>query len=505
MALKSVMINDIIAEHKARISNLKKYYPFFVLSETSFANYKDGKYAHLDMGYITLATLRFLINENNFHEKYITYEEYEKFAFELLGRDFEIKETSEEMKPLIQYIFDKIKNDGRSFEYRFYDPENHETRIARVKLVESKIEDGKVYYTITPEAIEFYLDTKEIKDESKINVSQLLLKKMIDSNNFRGGIDVVKRINNQVEKLKARKIYVERLLAVDVFEGVKEYESYMDQTAKWFTEEQKLFAKNRKLLDEALTKASKEGAATLKEINILEDELKQTIKSHSNLIAETMELAKVSDDIIQKGKLRRLRDIFDFESAFGDILHADAPSKLSHIMMPFFQPKLMKSFAAYQIDNMLALKAGAEETGEKIEKTVVDFDFKYEDEILDEQIEKNFGRLFYELLDQLDKWKTITLREFSGVLEIKYGPEVFSNRDLYAFFAHLALKDSYILKDTIANPDTILEKMVVNAMSPADIERFDYMEITIKKDATEEVALSENSFITEMIFERNER
>lgn len=60
MALKYVMINDIIEEHNARMQNLRKYYPFFVLAETTFAQYKEGRYAQLDMGYITMAVLRFL-------------------------------------------------------------------------------------------------------------------------------------------------------------------------------------------------------------------------------------------------------------------------------------------------------------------------------------------------------------------------------------------------------------------------------------------------------------
>ena len=42
MALKYVMINDIIEEHNARMQNLRKYYPFFVLAETTFAQYKEG-------------------------------------------------------------------------------------------------------------------------------------------------------------------------------------------------------------------------------------------------------------------------------------------------------------------------------------------------------------------------------------------------------------------------------------------------------------------------------
>lgn len=106
---------------------------------------------------------------------------------------------------MIAYIFDKIKNDGRAFEFHFYDPEVHENKVARVKLIDSHITQGTVYYTITAEGIEFYLDTKEIKDESKINVSQLLLEKMINANNFKGGIDVVRRINSQVISLIEQK------------------------------------------------------------------------------------------------------------------------------------------------------------------------------------------------------------------------------------------------------------------------------------------------------------
>lgn len=79
MALKYVMINDIIEEHNARMQNLRKYYPFFVLAETTFAQYKEGRYAQLDMGYITMAILRFFIQENSFNEREVSYDEYEEF------------------------------------------------------------------------------------------------------------------------------------------------------------------------------------------------------------------------------------------------------------------------------------------------------------------------------------------------------------------------------------------------------------------------------------------
>lgn len=532
MALKHVMINDIIAEHSARMQNLKKYYPFFVLNETTFSQYKDGKYGFLDMGYITMASLRFLINENNFHEKDITYEEYESFMAELLRRDFLLEEPAEEEKQLILYIFDKLKNDGRAFEFKFYDPETRTSKVARIKLIESRIENGQVLYTITSDGIEFYLDTKEIKDESKINVSQLLLEKMITSNNFKGGIDVVKRINSQVIQLKLEKEQVLKLLGIDIFEGAKAYEKYMDTTAKWFKEEQKLFAKNKALVDKAIEKASfesngEDGAPTLKskaleEISRLETELKKTIYNHSQLIAETMELQQVSDNIISRAKLRKLRPIFDFRQTLLKLMAEDEPSKMAHVVMPLFAPKLDKTFSVKSIDNMLNLRTDDKLKGEKVEKTALDFDFEYEDEILDKKIGANFAKLFYELLDQINKWNKVTLKELNGILEIKFGEEVFANRDYYSFLVHLAGKREYSMAHMLEKQDTLLEEMVIQHMAETDREKFkdmcfnisfgeEQVELTsylsYKKDEEENEVTAkpkdvEKFTVTDMIFER---
>ena len=38
------MIGEIITDHRERMINLKKYYPFFRLMDVSFEQYKDGKY-----------------------------------------------------------------------------------------------------------------------------------------------------------------------------------------------------------------------------------------------------------------------------------------------------------------------------------------------------------------------------------------------------------------------------------------------------------------------------
>ena len=301
MAEQYILWNDIIDNHSQRMDNLRKYYPFFRLQETTFTQYKDGRYVDLDMGYITLASLRFFIDENNFNERRVTFSLYNDFLSRLLVRDFELDISKEELKELVLYIFDKLKNDGKPFYFHYFDPKDHKRKVSRIKLIESEIENGEIFYRITTDGVAFYLDTKEVKDESQISIQQLLLEKMIHANNFKGGIDVVKRINAEVSKMALKKREVIATLEVDVYEGSRVYQQYMDSVARWFVEEEKLFHKNKELIEAALSKA--EGNARggegqqryfkiLEEIYELETELKKTIERHASLVSETMELNK---------------------------------------------------------------------------------------------------------------------------------------------------------------------------------------------------------------------
>lgn len=550
MAEKYIMIHDILSEHRDRMLNLKKYYPFFVLSETTFTQYKDGKYSDLDMGYITMATLRFLIHENNFQEREVTYEQYEDFLLELLHREFSLHEAIEEEKELAGYIFDKIKNEGRAFTFTYFDPEEKKKKTARVKLIDSRISDGVVLYRVTTDGIEFYLDTKEIKDESNISVQQLLLEKMIQSENFAGGIEVVKRINNEVTKLSLEKKEVLDLLSYDIIAGAKASEEFMETVAKWFDEESKLFEKNRALIDKAYAKANSGGFAesgasdsqtddytgihnsggtgdnselvkqggnlsgfgggissnrnssVLAEIHKLDTELKKTIIRHGELIRETIELQNIADEMIGRAKLRKLRPVFDFRNALNSCMKEDSPDRLSNMVMPLFLPKLSKSFNVESIDRMLESKADNGDYGEKVEKKELDPDFRYDDEIEDERINNNYAKLFEELLEQLWKHGHTTLSELMAIYEIKFGKEIYTNGDVYSFLVHLAQKDSYDMGKMKDKQDTFLEGIVMEHLSIPKKEQYGKLVFTIayneaevlKFGSKEEFAVTDMSF-----------
>lgn len=484
MAEKYIMIHDIMSEHKDRMLNLKKYYPFFVLCETTFSQYKDGKYVELDMGYITMATLRFFINENNFHESEITYEQYERFLSEILRREFRLELDMEEEKELIGYVFDKIKNDGKAFHFPYFDPEEKKKKTARVKLIDSRIVDGVVLYHVTTDGIEFYLDTKEIKEEGNISVQQLLLEKMIQSENFAGGIEVVRRINNEVNKLALQKKEVLDLLSYDVFSGAKASEAYMETVAKWFEDESKLFEKNRALIDKAFQKANigvtganqeapngmqirglSANAEILSEIHKLDTELKKTIIKHGELIKETIELQNIADEMIARAKLRKLRPVFNFRDTLKKIMDSDQPERLGMLMQPLFMPRLHKTFAMENIDRMLDSRMDNGDVSEKVEKRQVDADYVFKDELEETRIATNFGRLFTELLEQLWKHGKTTLPELMAIYEIKFGKEIYTNGDVYSFLVHLAQKDIYDLKKMQDKQDTFLEGLVMDKIT----------------------------------------
>ena len=87
-----VMLNDMLQNHADRMVYLKRYYPFFRLMETGFSQFKEGKYQALDMGYLVMALLRFLIEYNHFQDVPVVYEDYRQFLTLCLKRDFGMEE-----------------------------------------------------------------------------------------------------------------------------------------------------------------------------------------------------------------------------------------------------------------------------------------------------------------------------------------------------------------------------------------------------------------------------
>jgi hypothetical protein len=454
----------MIQEQSERALNLKKYYPFFKLAETSFHQYKDGRYAILDMGYITMAVLRFFIEENNFQEREVSYEDYRAFISLLFRRDFDLDLDETEEAELALYIFDKIKNEGRPFRFTYFDPEDKKRKTVRMNLLESVMEENQVLYHIAADAIAFYLDTKEIKEESAISIEQLLLEKLIASNNFKGAAQVVRRINNEVSRMQYKKNQVLQLLNEDLTEGMKAYEAFMELGTKWFAQEQKLFAKNSDLIHQALLRAGEENGRAvsqaagknLEEIYELEVQLNQAIKRHSELLSACTDLQITADELVHKAKFRALRKGFDFQQAASLMKQADHAALLSHFVLPLLDLNRKKTFDLPMMDNLLSYRPEREEKGEKI-KQYKEETYIYPDEVEETRIQTNYTQILELFLDMLRKRGSFTLEEFQRALVEQAGAAVLKNGDYYSFLVHLCQKKEYDTEEIRKKPDTFLE------------------------------------------------
>lgn len=494
------MTQDIVEEHQLRMQHLRKYYPFFKMMEISFAQYKEGKYAVLDMGYITLAVLRFFMEENSFKEKEVTYAEYAVFMGELLRRDFSLQLDEVEEKELTGFIFDKLKNDGRPFLFPYYEPTTQKSMVMRTRLLESRMENQTIYYSITAQAIEFYLETKEFKEQSTITIEQLLLEKMIRSRNFRGATEVVKRINNEVRRMQAKKNEVLGILSFDVFEGMKAYEDFMDNGMKWFDEEQKLFEKNSSLIRFALEKAEKQKGEqqsqyynAMEEIYTLETELKRALVSHGELLSACMDLQKKADELVIRAKLHSLRPAFDFTRVLSRLMEQDRADRLAYLIEPLLQLKLKKTFSLRMLDDLLTYRPEKEETPEAVLEQAEE-QYIYEDELEEKRIVLNFQKITTILLEMLLEKGSVLLSDWYTREE-----QIIRNGDFYTCLIHMSQKTEYDMNQVYQNPDTFFEETLSGLLK--EHEEYRGMHVRLRMLPEKTVELAGAAQVTEIRFE----
>ena len=506
MAEEYILVRDIVFDHNVRMMNIKKYYPYFKLAESDFSAYQGGRYQGLDMGYILMAVLRFFIEENNFKEKDVTYDEYETFIGKVYGRDFDMSLTEDEKSALSLYIFDKIRNDGKPFTYQYFDPNEKAKKTIRMRIIDSRIKDDVITYYITSDAIEFYLDTKEIKDESTITIAQVLLGKMIESKNFKGGTEVIKRINSEVNRLKMRKNEVLNILGQDVFQGMKAYEDFVNTGIRWFDEEQKLFEKNMELIRESLERTEKEdrSVAAIKDIYELETELKKSILKHSELLSACTELQIQADKMVSDAKYLKLRRSFDFTDALKVTMEEDNTSLMKCLIEPLLKLNIKKTFDIKAIDKMLTLPGEREEKGEVISETEEETPYIYDDEIEDERIEENFELIILTLMEYIKENKEFKLSQFNDYIKGRYGEEILKNGDYYALLVHMCQKNDYNITDILKKPDTFFEEYVCSVIKKNSDKGYENIHFIIEhgSEDTDIIEIDNVAWITDMTFKR---
>jgi len=371
-----------------------------------------------------------------------------------------------------------------------------------MKLIDSRIKDETVTYYITSDAIEFYLDTKEVKDESSISVAQILLSKMIAGRNFKGGVEVVKRINNEVGRLKVRKNEVLSILSHDVFEGIKAYDEFVDSVMTWFEDEQKLYRKNMNMIEELLKRSDNEYTEAFADIYVLETELKKSLSRHSELLGQCTDLQKKADEIIFNAKFSKLKRSYDFKHGLKTIMESDDTSRLGMFVLPLLDLNIKKSFSLTSIDKMLTCKAESEEKADLINENKTEEMYVYEDEVEDERIKANYYGFIKILFGMLMEKETVSLIELNDTLTGEFGDTFLKNGDYYSFLIHLSQKREYECEKVLAKPDTFFEEYLVDFLEKEDKEEYKQMKFELEFDSSNTIRIMDLFEITDIHFRK---
>ena len=452
------LLGDVSQHHRERIENLRIYYPFFKLMELNTAAAFGPAYETLDMGYLVMAVLRFMIEYNHFRDTAVTYEAYQQFMETLIRRDFGLEPTQE----LLLSVFNRICNEGRPFEFSFFDPAAGRRQRVRVRLIESETDRMQVRYRISPEAVAFYLDTREMQEESRVSTEQLLLQKMISSGRYQEGLDVVTRINMEVGALLQEQREIARLMQTDIHAGFARSDAWQKRIFAWFDEEQALFESNLALSSRALKKLGGGQALpeTVQTVYALDQSLKKALAGHSQLMQLCLQMQSAGDEALRSARRARFRDTVDLKDLGRRIMAGGDASQMAALVLPLFAPRLKKTFPLSRVDELLQLVPEETEPAEKI-RHERERDYVYEDEAAAARVHDNFALLLGVLLEQLaglEPRGTLTLEDFVRACRLRMSEKVLSNADFYAFAVHLCRKDSYDLSFPGDRQETFLEK-----------------------------------------------
>lgn len=351
-------LNTTVNEASVRMKALAKYYPFFKIMN---GKYSKDEYENIDAGEVCMGIISFLFYEGKLKAQHITFVNIQDYLQMFVERIYGIKLIGDSLYKFTNDTIDIMQNsEGRGFDIGFpiFMPERQ-----NVKYVINKSSDAGIKeFELTTSAIDFFLETKEFGEESKITISLLILKKLIEHNEYESALISLTNVNAEVIKQIARVYEIEMALMYGGNLGYKSFLEYRELADKHQAEEEKLFSETmeqiRTLREDYATKVSKSELGE-KEINAfrcldeMDKELNKTVELHQQLLGKLVILSRKANEILRKKKINLLRPSFDFSNHLDKLGQIGSAKSLEYMAMPFFILNIQKSFTLSKINEML--------------------------------------------------------------------------------------------------------------------------------------------------------
>lgn len=447
------IVADVINEIDNREDNIKIYYPYFRISQKLKT---ESENIGFDLNGIFIALLSFLLYVGKLSNKKIVYQDIYEYIEYFIQTNYHKNLKEQELKKIVNLILDIAQNNGKNFIFSYYSLKSKNRKEKYLKYIEIKPdENGKLNYYITTQGIDFYLKTKEFPEATQITINLLLFRKQIEKGSFNYAYDTVRRLNIEVKRKIEQKDSVLEGLMYGGKEGINNYTKYHESIREQFTEEEELFSEISKLVKDIYTEyLSKEGTKNLNEkeqktielIRKIEKELNKALNNHTTLLEEAIEMNKKHDEIIDMRVKSAFSEKFKFEQEFEKVItKTDNPEKLLYFIIPFLQPKKLKTFNPMKsLENQ---KIYTENIEEKVIQENQIHNVETVDSITQKRVVQNFKFYFEVLITILKNKNKITLKELSNYVKDNYGEKSLYNADFIAFILYLNNKKTIKSED----------------------------------------------------------
>lgn len=435
---KNEIVDKIASEIPLRMINLKKYDPYFMLKRS------NKKYPDIDMCSIVLGLLGYLLYEVEIKQKNIIYSDIQNFLLEYTKVIFNKIWEIEEIREFTDYVLNKMQNDGSPFIYDVLNVEKQKMEEHYVRYITFSYNEAvdKNCYSITTEGIDFYLQTKEFSEESKVTIHLLLLKKMIENNDYSSALNQIINVNAEVRKLVLRKRDIVEALITNGIKALPMYESYKVSILTKCDEEKDLFRATETTINgllihlneiapDTMTNQQKLAQFKLQEIG---DELKATIEIHNLLINQTVELGRQKEEILLGKRANSFKEKFDFETYLQGVSRNDNALLLEQAILPLLSTNFELTFSEEKIEDMELIKDKkriSEEYHTMYEGDGEDYvGFTH---VIEKRVIANYTLFLNVLFDYLITKEEITIKDFVDYLKDKEYLEILYNPDFHTF------------------------------------------------------------------------
>lgn len=442
-------MHEALQGFAGRMQSLLIFRPLFELAQAK-------RYPEYDRVALGFGVLLFILNNMLMGRNECEHRDVAKFLRQIIQDNYNQFLTEDESLEMAYFFLDALRNNGRPFNYNYYDLESGAENTVKFSLIEMasyKIH-GQVSFRLSNFGLDLLFKTKELYKELHLSISQLYLRQQIEKGVFREAwrtVDdmyvQVKEIHEEINGLKLR--IIRNVSQVTI----AEYAEIFNRVNEQFRREKEVFRSLRALLEDTfhqyqdkMRSANEDGqsaalAQTMDDLTKVSNKLDVVINEHNSLLHRQLSLSSLMEEAMLESFVNTFRTKINMErEVLDEVIGAQSSlDQVRRIIHPLLRPgahqffNIMKAldsqFVGEAVEN--ALEAALEWDERELERQA---DLERE---LKRQRDARYRRYIKYCFSPLYEYDEYTLETVLGQLQPAEYAQTVDDREFLSFLIQL--------------------------------------------------------------------